>query len=286
VRCPCLIIERTLAPILTLIYACTADTTILVWWEVPELIRRFLLVGLFVALPSPFERGTIMQLALASLVSTGYGAVQFTARPYRTVSDNLVALVSSTCLTTLFLVCIFFKVGSFTDGIGTLNPEQRADFLIHTLLLGVVALSSVIAAIIVAAIILIVQFAEDQRRRQHEARANLARRLRYKHNNDEVTLGKPIISEGAAPDFAPSKVMGDVSGQFHIFLSHVGSRVGTPPPQRAFLMHQHVVARSQVWGTGQDQMRIVKQRLREMTPDASVFLGTPPHLPSTSGCLG
>jgi len=222
-------------------------TTILFWWEVPELIRRFLLVGLFVALPSPFERGTIMQLALASLVSTGYGAVQFTARPYRTLSDNLVALVSSTCLTTLFLVCIFFKVGSFTDGIGTLNPEQRADFLIHTLLLGVVALSSVIAAIIVAAIILIVQFAEDQRRRQHEARANLARRLRYKHNNDEVTLGKPIISEGAAPDFAPSKVMGDVSGQFHIFLSHV-------------------------WGTGQDQMRIVKQRLREMTPDASVFL--------------
>ena len=29
---------------------------------------------------------------------------------------------------------------------------------------------------------------------------------------------------------------------------------------------------SHVWGTGQDQMRIVKQRLVEMLPDARVFL--------------
>ena len=41
--------------------------------------------------------------------------------------------------------------------------------------------------------------------------------------------------------------MGDVSGRFHIFLSHV-------------------------WGSGQDQMRVVKQRLIEMLPDAAVFL--------------
>ena len=41
--------------------------------------------------------------------------------------------------------------------------------------------------------------------------------------------------------------MGDVSGRFHIFLSHV-------------------------WGTGQDQMRIIKQRLKEMMPDIAVFL--------------
>ena len=29
---------------------------------------------------------------------------------------------------------------------------------------------------------------------------------------------------------------------------------------------------SHVWGPGQDQMRIVKQRLLEMVPDARVFL--------------
>jgi len=36
-------------------------------------------------------------------------------------------------------------------------------------------------------------------------------------------------------------------GQFHLFLSHV-------------------------WGSGQDQMRVVKTRLLEMMPDAKVFL--------------
>lgn len=37
------------------------------------------------------------------------------------------------------------------------------------------------------------------------------------------------------------------SGEYHLFLSHV-------------------------WGSGQDQMRIVKQRLLEMIPDLSIFL--------------
>ena len=31
-------------------------------------------------------------------------------------------------------------------------------------------------------------------------------------------------------------------------------------------------ARDSVWSTGQDQMRVVKQRLLEMMPDLSVFL--------------
>jgi hypothetical protein len=39
------------------------------------------------------------------------------------------------------------------------------------------------------------------------------------------------------------------SGHFHLFLSHV-------------------------WDTGQDQMRIIKQRLLEMIPELCVFLGT------------
>jgi hypothetical protein len=35
--------------------------------------------------------------------------------------------------------------------------------------------------------------------------------------------------------------------------------------------HYHLFL-SHVWGTGQDQMRIVKQRLLEMIPDVQVFL--------------
>ena len=47
--------------------------------------------------------------------------------------------------------------------------------------------------------------------------------------------------------FKPTYTMGAVSNTFHIFLSHV-------------------------WGTGQDQMRIVKQRLHEMVPSLQIFL--------------
>ena len=53
-------------------------------------------------------------------------------------------------------------------------------------------------------------------------------------------------------------------------------------PLAADMCVLRTIARS-VWGTGQDQMRVVKQRLLEMLPDACVFLdadGT--HPPSTS----
>ena len=33
-----------------------------------------------------------------------------------------------------------------------------------------------------------------------------------------------------------------------------------------------MVVHAQVWGTGQDQMRVVKQRLLEMLPDVTIFL--------------
>ena len=60
-------------------------------------------------------------------------------------------------------------------------------------------------------------------------------------------MGGPIVPQCRPPDFSPTYAMGAVSGSFHVFLSHV-------------------------WGTGQDQMRIVKQRLLEMLPDLKCFL--------------
>ena len=48
-----------------------------------------------------------------------------------------------------------------------------------------------------------------------------------------------------------SVTIGRVEGSYHLFLSHV-------------------------WSSGQDQMRITKQRLRELTPDVQVL-----HMAST-----
>ena len=68
---------------------------------------------------------------------------------------------------------------------------------------------------------------------RREARASKARRLRYKSDSQEV--------------HPPELPISSFKKHFHTFLSHV-------------------------WGTGQDQMRIVKQRLVEMIPDLVVFL--------------
>ena len=67
-----------------------------------------------------------------------------------------------------------------------------------------------------------------------EARAAKARRLLYVASKQQVM--PPLLSDTGT------------GRRYHIFLSHV-------------------------WGTGQDQMRIIKQRLREMLPDVQVFLG-------------
>ena len=80
-----------------------------------------------------------------------------------------------------------------------------------------------------------------------EARAAKARRLRWVVDGAEVLLPDPVIPCHAPTNFEPTCEVGTVNGRFHIFLSHV-------------------------WATGQDQMRVAKQRLLELLPDISVFL--------------
>ena len=74
-----------------------------------------------------------------------------------------------------------------------------------------------------------------------ESRTQASRRLRFVLDSSEVAMAPP--GHAASPD-------GD---RYHLFLSHV-------------------------WGTGQDQMRIVKQRLLEMVPSIKVSSKVP-HSP-------
>jgi len=94
----------------------------------------------------------------------------------------------------------------------------------------------VLGTLALSFILFVVQFTIEGHRLRREARASKARRLRYKTDNEETK----------APEL-PSSSTASAAKFFHTFLSHV-------------------------WGTGQDQMRIVKQRLLEMIPDLSVFL--------------
>ena len=49
------------------------------WWEIMEMIRKFLLVGLFVTLMP----GSITQIAIGTIVCATFLMVQLQAQPYR-----------------------------------------------------------------------------------------------------------------------------------------------------------------------------------------------------------
>jgi len=101
-----------------------------------------------------------------------------------------------------------------------------------------------------SAFLLTLQLAEDRRLRDLKERTTKARRLRYLLSDEEVTLKalKPLNT--LLPQLHPhTEHEGTIprAGPFHIFLSHN-------------------------WQHGQSAMRIVKVRLLELLPDASVFL--------------
>ena len=76
------------------------------WWELVEMLRRFLLVGVFVVI----KQGSVEQLAYAMLVTLVYLPIQVTAAPFRNKSDDFVATTCSLALAALFALCLLFLV--------------------------------------------------------------------------------------------------------------------------------------------------------------------------------
>lgn len=202
----------------------------LYFWELFEMMRRFLLVGLFIV--GPYVRGTMMQLALATLVTLAYLVLQTAAMPYRAFSDNFVALSCSTALTIVFLGSILYKYGTLANEPHVeeaMGDVQRSIYLLDDIVLTIILMACVVGTLALLAPVMLIHYVYESRRRQQEALSALVRRLRYRKDNNPVPA--PLLE----------------SCTFHIFLSHV-------------------------WGSGQDQMRIVKQRLLEMIPNLRVFL--------------
>ena len=77
------------------------------WWELMEMGRKFLLVGLFVWQPT---QGSVTQLAVGTIVAAVYLMIQLQARPYKHATDDYLATSSSFGLLMLFLCSIVFKV--------------------------------------------------------------------------------------------------------------------------------------------------------------------------------
>ena len=96
------------------------------WWELVEMLRRLLLVGIFVL----FRRGSITQLFVATIFTAFYALVQVQANPYNDMYSNFLATCSSFLLLGTFLSCIIMETGSWTElplVQALMTPEQRDD---------------------------------------------------------------------------------------------------------------------------------------------------------------
>jgi len=197
------------------------------WWELVEMLRRFVLVGLMV-----LAQGSMLQLVIGTLLSATFLLFQVQASPYKNMSDDFLASGSSFALVAIFLCSYAFKDSAFfglDDIKQRMSEEQRDLYVINQGTLTLIMIASTLGSILLSFVLFIIQFSIEAARMRREQRASKARRLRYKSNNQEV------------------RVMDLDDQHYHTFLSHV-------------------------WGTGQDQMRIVKQRLLEMIPELHVFL--------------
>lgn len=203
------------------------------WWELVEMLRRLVLIGFFILL----DRGSITQLIAGTIYCLFHQLIQMLAAPYKSLHDNFLANASNFALCVLFLTLIMFQVSNAT-GLAevreVLAPEQRSNLTVDSLALTVVLVFTLLTSVGVGAVLLVFELRRERERIALEARNALARRLRYVDTNEEV-LPPPLPKEES------------VFGHFHLFLSHV-------------------------WGTGQDQMRVIKQRLKEMMPTVAVFL--------------
>jgi len=206
------------------------------WWELMEMTRRLFLVGVFSLYPAP---GSLAQIVSGTLLCAIYVFLQQQASPYASISDDYVAKACTFFLLLLFGCCVLFNLISLLEQpelASLLSESQRQ--LVNLPLLAEICLAAVAGAILVTIVIVVLQIRDEERRRIREAKASLARRLRIVRNEKEAYL---------APIKLTSEMRALNCTGFHLFLSHV-------------------------WGTGQDQMRVVKQRLLEMLPDVRVFL--------------
>jgi len=168
------------------------------WWELMEMLRKFLLVGLFVTVMP----GTIMQISLGTIVCAVYLMVQLQASPYKNRSDDYLAVASSFSLLMVFFCSIIYKYASLTaseDLQAKMSLEQNEDYIVDNTALTAVLFSSVFGSLVFSGILVVVQIILEIKNN-----AKL-RRIKYVSNGKWVEL--------------PAAGHGDPQA-FHLFLSH------------------------------------------------------------------
>jgi len=155
------------------------------WWELMEMLRKFLLIGLLVTI----EPGSVIQIVMGTVVCATYLMVQLQAQPYAKPFDNYVAQGSSFSMLMFFFCCVLYKYDSLTasdDLKRKMSSEQKDDFLLPSTLLATVLLLSVAGSLGVAASLVVIQI-------------GLERRLESKTSRPSTTSRPTQLAASAGP---------------------------------------------------------------------------------------
>ena len=175
---------------------------------------------------------TMMQLLIGTFLATLFLLLQVQASPYRAMADDLLASSMSFALVVLFLCATAFKYTQLT-GLDDLVPILSREQRQLYVLNNASLTFIMLGSVIGGLFVFALLFAV-------QVGVERARLRREAISSKARRLRRKADGKEVAISPAPD-------GSFHLFLSHV-------------------------WGTGQDQMRVVKQRLLEMLPDARIFL--------------
>ena len=125
------------------------------------MLRRFLLVGLFVVIVP----GTLPQLIFATMFNVLFFFVQVLAMPYADTADNFLASGSSLCLIVLFFCATLFKFLSVTEVSELqekMSDEQKRISRVPGVLLSFLSLLAVVGSLALAVTVMLVKLAEER----------------------------------------------------------------------------------------------------------------------------
>ena len=196
------------------------------------MMRRFLLVGVFVVI----QPGSIQQLAYATFVTLLYLAVQLMAAPFKSLSDDFMAAMSSLALSMLFVLCLLYKFGVLTqlhDVQEVISLELHDDYVVPYVTFSGILWSVCMSTFVTLGLIFAKSAGDEALNRAR------TRRLLYKSSNEEVRPstdfvqsakrlhemidGSQLYRKNSHGRVVEAAAPFPTAGPFHLFLSHSGS---------------------------------------------------------------
>ena len=175
----------------------------------------------------------MMQLLVGTVLAAAFLLFQVQTSPYMMMSDDFLAGACSFSLVVVFLCSFVFKYSALIEQPNVQAGMTASQKGTYTISPFYVSLLMVGCVLGVLLLSFVIFLVQYFIERARLRREMIACKARRLRKKETFeAIAAPPLHEGEA---------------YHLFLSHV-------------------------WGTGQDQMRIVKQRLLEMIPDLAVFL--------------